>query len=231
MIDPIIKEKITVQLMIRDHGIGMSDEYLPHLFEPFSQEGRKNTERESGTGLGMSIVGQFIKLMDGTIQVESKIDVGTTITYTLTFPIYYGAFGTGENKVESGSLKGKRILLFEDHPLNRQITIKILEKKEVIVDTAENGAIGLKLFAESKVNSFDAILMDIQMPVMDGLEATRKIRKLNREDAKTIPIIAMTANAFIEDIEACMEAGMDTHLSKPVNSELLYAALKEQILK
>ena len=227
----ITKEKIIVQFMVRDHGIGMSDEYLPHLFEPFSQEGRKNTERESGTGLGMSIVERFMKLMDGTIQVESKIDVGTTITCTLAFPIYYGSFGTGAEQVESGLLKGKRILLFEDHPLNRQITIKILEKKGVIVDTAENGAIGLKLFAESKVNRFDAIIMDIRMPVMDGLEATRKIRKLNREDANTIPIIAMTANAFNEDIEACKEAGMDTHLSKPVNPELLYAALEEQILK
>lgn len=221
---------IVNRYQVIDTGIGMSEEFQKHIFEPFSQEGRIATERESGTGLGMAIVHRLVELMDGTIEVSSKINEGTTFAVVLKFECYKGkVVNAPETDVSDVHLDGKRILLCEDHPLNRQIAVKLLEKKGMIVHTAENGADGVHLFKESPENHYDLILMDIRMPIMDGLAATQTIRAMNRRDAQTIPIIAMTANAFDTDVKKCLSVGMNAHIAKPLDVEKMYAVIADHI--
>ncbi len=212
--------------IIRDNGIGMSEDFLPQLFEPFSRENRINTDREVGTGLGMSIVKNLIDLMHGEITVKSQVGVGTEIQVILQHPIAEGANLTAQNSAsDEGILQGKRMLLCEDHPLNASIATKLLEKKGILVDWVEDGLLGLERFAQSDIGTYALILMDIRMPNMDGLESTRAIRALDRPDAKTIPIMAMTANAFSVDELKSKEAGMDAHLAKPIDPKALYHTL------
>lgn len=220
--DTLLVDKI----VIRDNGIGISPEFLPHLFESFSQEHNQTTSQYQGTGLGMAITKQIVELMGGTITVESRLGEGTAFTLTLPFPLATAeqiaeAETHGEETLSHHRLAGKHILLCEDHPLNTQIATKLLESRAMVVDHAENGKIGVDLFASSAPFTYDAILMDIRMPVMDGLEATRAIRACRRPDALVIPIIAMTANAFEEDIQHSLESGMNAHLAKPVSPDLL----------
>ena len=357
--------KATLRFVISDTGIGMSREYLPHIFEAFSQEDNSSTSRYGSTGLGMSITKSIVELMNGSIEVESEKGKGTTFTVTVTLgeserkhvesgdgeldpkklsvlvidddpvalehaQIVLGQIGINCETAETGwegvdkarirhgrqedynlilvdwrmpemdgiettrrirsvvgqdtpiiiltsfnwdeiedeardagvdtfapkplfagsvmeefreafrrknealakqtvNLKGRRILLAEDVAINAEIIVMVLAMREMEVDVAENGRIALELFGQSEPGYYDAILMDMRMPEMDGLEATRRIRSLERADAKQIPIIALTANAFDEDVQRSMQAGLNAHLSKPVEAELLYETLENQI--
>ena len=219
--------------VIRDDGIGMSREFLTHIYEPFAQENRPGYE-SGGTGLGLAIVRQLVDLMGGTIQVESEIDKGTTVTVRLYFPEAREAAAAEEKPAAAGLdcsvLRGRKILVCEDNALNREIAVALLQSGGMTVRTAENGAAGLEAFSASAAGEFDAVLMDLRMPVMDGLEAARAIRALPRADAKTVPILAMTADVFGEDIRKCLAAGMNSHLAKPINSDKLMQALAQAVL-
>ena len=220
-------------ITISDTGIGMSPEFLPHLYEPFVQEQRKGYE-STGTGLGLSIVKNLVKLMNGTMSVQSRINEGTTFTIWLRFkeaPHQQKHEKVDVIETEVSKLKGKHILLCEDNELNRMIAMALLQSKEILVDTANNGAEGLAKFAESKENYYDVILMDLRMPVMGGIEAATKIRALHREDAKRIPIIAMTADVFEDDVRRCLMAGMNAHISKPLNPQNVYDTIFQEINK
>ncbi len=226
-VDGIAYDRISIE----DNGIGMSKEFLPKAFEPFAQESTAITSNYAGTGLGLSIVKNIVELMGGQIQLESELGKGTKVTVYLNFERVYDYQDSDfmqKNKTVD-LLKGRHVLLCEDHPLNTEIATKLLEARGMVVTCAENGAIGVKLIAESEEKHFDAILMDIRMPVMDGLEATRQIRRLNRGDTKSIPIIAMTANAFDTDRENSKNAGMTEHLAKPIEPSLLYDTLAKYI--
>ena len=213
--------KIRYIFSCEDTGIGMSEEYLPHIYEEFSREHSTTENKVPGTGLGLPIIRSMIELMGGSIQVESRQGIGTKFTIDLSFDIalkeeVYGS----EDTIESSAIhtiKEKRILLVEDNELNAEIAKTVLEDVGALITRAENGQQALELFKEKPAGTFDVILMDLMMPVMDGYTATRKIRELERSDAKTVPIIAMTANAFAEDKKKTMEAGMNAHLSKPLN--------------
>ncbi len=215
------------RISIQDTGIGMHPDFLPKLFLPFEQEAAGVMAGNGGTGLGMSIVKHLVDLMGGTIHVDSTLGVGTKVTVELAFEL---AEDAEEQEVPAAvdygtALQGKRVLLCEDHPLNREIAVRLLAEQGVEAESAENGEIGLKLFCQSAVGYYDAVLMDIRMPVMDGFTAASEIRRAQRPDAKNIPIIAMTANAFAEDLQKSAAAGMNAHLAKPVDPELLYRTL------
>ncbi len=215
------------RFVVRDTGVGMSADFLPRLFEPFEQEQHNITTNYTGTGLGMSIVKNLVEKMGGSIEVKSAPGVGTEVIIYLNFKRM--ADTESEHYLSNGiaqNLTGKRILLCEDHPLNMQIACKLLEKQGMMITTAQNGREGIDAFVGAPLSFFDAILMDIRMPVMDGLAATKSIRLLNRPDAQTVPIIAMTANAFDEDIQEAKQAGMNAHLAKPVDPQVLYKTLE-----
>jgi signal transduction histidine kinase/CheY-like chemotaxis protein len=207
-----------------DNGAGMSEEFQQKMFDPFSQEDRLMTPGVNGTGLGLAIVKSLVALMGGEIHVRSAIGVGTT--FSLSFPLKKSsAQPIVEPAIEAANeslLKGVRVLLCEDNPMNTKIAKALLEAKGMKVETAVNGKAGLERFASSQPHSFDVILMDMRMPVMDGVTATKEIRALHRPEARSIPIIAMTANAYAEDVKACLEAGMNAHLAKPVDPEAMY---------
>lgn len=219
----------TITFQVKDDGVGMSAEYQKHLFQPFEQEEETQTMNYCGSGLGMSIVKNLVVLMGGTIEVESEKGVGSCFTVVLCLR----RTEKPEEIVKTGndiSLKGKRVLLTEDNEINVMIAKKMLETGgEMVVDTAENGLEAVERFKESAEGDYDVILMDIRMPVMDGLEATVKIRELSHPQAKTIPIIAMSANAFDDDIEKALKCGMNAYLSKPVDRQKIINTLKELI--
>lgn len=228
--DPPNSEDPDIVIIVRDEGIGMSPEFLKHVFEPFSQERRQGYEA-LGTGLGLSIVNKLIALMGGTITVESAMEEGTVFTVRLHLPEVKDHHAVPREAVptEHRELAGKQILLCEDNLLNREIAVALLHDKNLLVDTAVDGQQGLDMFAASAPGYYDAVLMDARMPVMDGCEATRAIRKLERDDARTIPILALTADAFEEDTQRFLDAGMNAHLIKPINPQILYAALAKYI--
>ena len=225
--------KIRYIFSCEDTGIGMSEEYLPHVYEEFSREHTTTENKVQGTGLGLSIIKSMIELMGGSIQVESRQGIGTKFTVDLSFDIaskeeVYGS----EDTIESSAIhtiKGKRILLVEDNELNLEVAASLLEMKGLTIESACNGLQALEKFCSTPVGYYDAVLMDIRMPVMDGLEAARNIRLFDKSDAQTIPIIAMTANAFDEDVEKSHAAGMNAHLAKPIDPEKLFAVLQEFI--
>ncbi len=220
------------RLVIADTGIGMSKEYLPHLFEPYSREMRFGERQAVGTGLGMPITQSIVTQMNGEIHVESAPGEGTTFTIILPFAIAHKqaqAAETADGGEEAFSLEGKRILLAEDNEVNMEITTELLQMNGVAVTQAWNGAEAVERFREAEAFAFDAILMDMQMPVMDGCEAARRIRALRRPDARKVPIVAVTANAFAEDIAATSAAGMDAHVSKPIDFAHLVKVLRECI--
>lgn len=222
-IEPGKKQDNTIEYIctITDTGIGMSPEFAEHLFEPFSQEKVDARSVYHGTGLGMSIVKALVDKMNGTIAVESEPGVGSKFTVTLSFEIAEQKEVDNEKITEDTavSIKDTKIMLVEDNELNKEIATELLKEQGAIVTQVANGAEAVRLFKNSPKGSFDVILMDVMMPVMDGLEATRKIRALDRIDAATIPIIALTANAFYEDVKKCIESGMNAHLSKPLEIE------------
>lgn len=223
-------EIVYYKIIVRDNGIGMGKEFLPKLFEPFEQEQKTISSDYEGTGLGMSIVKRIIELMGDTIEVKSELGVGTEIVTYMNFEEICDCvpYKTVES-INVENLRNKRILICEDHPLNAKIATRLLEKKGIITEIAQNGQKAVDLFSKSENKYYDGILMDIRMPVMDGIEATKQIRELNRKDSKTVPIIAMTANAFEEDIQKSLDAGMNAHLAKPVEPSILFEILAELI--
>lgn len=219
-----------IRIRISDSGIGMSEEFVKHgLYTPFSQEHSDISNQYAGTGLGLSIVHSLVTLMGGRIEVESRLGEGTTFTLYLDFEHvpkeeadHIRQKSQSKGVVLSDELRGKKILLAEDHPLNAKIACKMLERTGCKVTWVEDGNKAVDAFTSTPVGTYDVILMDIRMPVMTGLEAARAIRVLEREDAGSIPIIAMTANAYEEDVRKSLDAGMNAHISKPVSSEKLY---------
>ena len=212
----------TMEFVCRDTGIGMTEEFQKCVFEPFAQEHTGSRTKFAGTGLGMPIAKNLVEKMGGTITFESEEGAGTTFVIRVPFKIDMNADKREKQKdVSEKSIKGLHILLAEDNELNMEIAEFMLQNEGTVVTKAWNGQEAVELFRKSKPGEFDVILMDIMMPVMNGYEATKKIRSLDREDAKVVPIIAMTANAFTEDRLRAKEAGMDEHIAKPVDGKLL----------
>ena len=212
----------TMEFVCRDTGIGMTEEFQKHIFEPFAQEHTGSRTKFAGTGLGMPIAKNLVEKMGGAITFESEEGTGTTFVIRVPFKIDMNADKREKQKdVSEKSIKGLHILLAEDNELNMEIAEFMLQNEGAEVTKAWNGQEAVELFRKSKPGEFDVILMDIMMPVMNGYEATKMIRSLDREDAKEVPIIAMTANAFTEDRLRAKEAGMNEHIAKPVDGKLL----------
>lgn len=216
------------EFVTEDTGIGMEEEFLRHAFEPYTQEQHISLNSINGVGLGLTIVKKTVALMGGTIQVESKINEGTRYTIVLPFKVDHHP-KIDDDPMEHLSLKGKKALLAEDNNLNMEIARFQLEQEEIEVFTASNGKEAVEMFEASQLGFYDIILMDIMMPVMDGLEATRHIRSMNRRDAMTIPIVAMSANAFQEDVEKSLAAGLNEHLTKPLDEKKLTETMKKYL--
>ena len=229
----------TLRFIITDTGIGMDREFLPRLFQVFSQEDATTTNQYGGSGLGMAITKNLVDMMNGEIRVESEKGVGTTVTVTVTLdaaqlpaedsapaaadsvPAVSGAQGVAKEENHS-VLEGAEVLVAEDVDINAEILMDLLDMEGITAQRAENGQAAVDLFRESEPGQFAAVLMDIRMPVMDGLGAARAIRCLDRPDAGTVPIIALTANAFQEDVQRSLQAGMNAHLSKPIDPQELF---------
>ena len=223
-------EMTTMEFVCRDTGIGMAEEFQKHIFEPFAQEHTGSRAKFAGTGLGMAISKKLVEEMGGTITFESEKGVGTTFVIRVPFKIDPDADKREEPKnVSEKSIKGLHVLLAEDNELNMEIAEFVLQNEGAEVTKAWNGQETVELFRKSESGEFDVILMDIMMPVLNGYEAARMIRSLDREDAKKIPIIAMTANAFTEDRIRAKEAGMDEHVAKPVDAELLIKVIHKLV--
>ena len=223
-------EMTTMEFVCRDTGIGMAEEFQKHIFEPFAQEHTGSRAKFAGTGLGMAISKKLVEEMGGTITFESEKGVGTTFVIRVPFQIDPDADKREEPKnVSEKSIKGLHVLLAEDNELNMEIAEFVLQNEGAEVTKAWNGQETVELFRKSESGEFDVILMDIMMPVLNGYEAARRIRSLDREDAKKIPIIAMTANAFTEDRIRAKEAGMDEHVAKPVDAELLIKVIHKLV--
>ena len=220
----------TMEFVCRDTGIGMAEEFQKHIFEPFAQEYTGSRAKFAGTGLGMAISKKLVEEMGGTITFESKKGVGSTFVIRVPFKIDLDADKREESKdVSEKSIKGMHVLLAEDNELNMEIAEFLLQNEGAEVTKAWNGQEIVELFRKSEAGEFDVILMDIMMPIINGYEATKRIRSLDREDAKKIPIIAMTANAFTEDRIRAKEAGMDEHVAKPIDVELLIKVIHKLV--
>ncbi|MBQ9061802.1 MAG: response regulator [Eubacterium sp.] len=221
------------ELRVRDNGIGMHPEFAKHIFEAFERERNTTDSGIQGTGLGMSITKSIVDLMGGTISLETEPGRGTEFTVRLTFPVVSDLTNVRtchevqEIEAQHVSFDGKRLLLVEDNEVNREIAMMILEEKGFLLDVAENGQIAVNRIRDTEPAYYDAILMDIQMPVMNGYEASQAIRSLNVPGSADIPIIAMTANAFQEDIRMEREAGIDAHITKPIDVRELMQTLTE----
>lgn len=229
------------EFRVKDTGIGMSEEFIEHIFEPFSREQTSTVSGIEGIGLGMAIVKNIVDRMGGTIAVKSRQGKGTEVTVILPFKVNSQVVEcetkvlkkTGQMKMlrerenSENLFKGKKILLAEDNELNREIAVELLKEEGFILDTAEDGTIAVEKMRTAKPGQYDLILMDIQMPIMDGYEAVRQIRKLKNPETANIPIVAMTANAFEEDRQKALEAGMNEHVSKPIDLARLLEAVKK----
>ena len=223
-------EMTTMEFVCRDTGIGMAEEFQKHIFEPFAQEHTGSRAKFAGTGLGMAISKKLVEEMGGTITFESKKGVGSTFVIRVPFKIDLDADKREESKdVSEKSIKGMHVLLAEDNELNMEIAEFLLQNEGAEVTRAWNGQEIVELFRKSESGEFDVILMDIMMPIINGYEAAKRIRSLDREDAKKIPIIAMTANAFTEDRIRAKEAGMDEHVAKPIDVELLIKVIHKLV--
>ena len=231
----VLSEKdgiVTVEFKVKDTGIGMSEEFLAHAFDAFSQANTSTIDTRQGSGLGLSIVKQLVDLFKGKIDVTSKKGYGTEVKVILNLEECEDKTAKKElaEKAKSGDISGKRALVVEDQPLNAKILIKLLTQKGIFTDFAEDGRKAVDTYLESKEGYYDIILMDIRMPVLDGIAATKEIRKHKERKDYNLPIIATTANAFVEDKEKCIAAGMNDHLAKPINSKELYRILVEQLI-
>ena len=231
---PADGDRLTVGLTVADTGVGISEEFQKTMFEPFAQENRSDVAENRGTGLGLAIVQRLVTLMGGSIAVDSRPGAGTR--FVLSWPAPRVPAKTPAQAApaaapeRSARLAGARVLLAEDHPLNQEIAAALLREKKMEVDIAADGRQALERFAASPAGYYAVVLMDIRMPVMDGYAAVRAIRALDRPDAKTIPVLAMTADAFADDVARCRAAGMDGHIAKPIEPELLFAALADVLV-
>ena len=225
--------ELELEVIISDTGSGMTKEFQQVMFEAFTQD--ENSINKQGTGLGLSIVRNLVSLMDGTIKCDSAPGEGTKFTVNIKVEILEACIGDEEAPKEEKKekelidLTGKKILLVEDNALNQEISKRVLIKNGMEVTIAENGLVALDRFSESAVGEYDLVLMDVMMPVMGGIESASLLRKIERPDAKEIPIVALTANAFQEDIQKCLDAGMNTHLSKPINPTLLIQTISDLV--
>lgn len=226
------------EMVFEDNGIGMTPEYMEYIFEPFSRAEDTRINKIEGTGLGLSIAQSIVEMMDGSIQVESEVNKGSKFTVTVFLKLAEGIYQPKKiNKLQDGNntlyennyriYEGKNILLVEDNERNAEVAAELIGITGVKVELAENGRVALERFMQHEAGYYGLIFMDIQLPVMNGYEAARKIRALDREDAQSIPIIAMTANAFTEDVEAAYSAGMNEHIAKPLEFERLTEILKK----
>lgn len=226
------KNKVSVKFTVSDTGSGMTKEFQKIMFDAFTQD--VNSINKQGTGLGLSIVNNLVRLMEGKIECVSAPGEGTSFFIYLDIEVLEANLGEKKaavvkEKNELLDLTGKKILLVEDNALNQEISRRILQKNGMEVTIAENGLVALDRFSESEVGYYDLVLMDVMMPVMGGIESASLLRKIERDDAKEIPIVALTANAFQEDIQKCLDAGMNTHLSKPINPVLLIQTISDLI--
>ena len=217
------------RFIVRDTGIGIKEDYLPHIFESFTREERTTVNRIQGTGLGLAITAKIVEMMGGTISVKSKLGEGSEFTVELELEPLETDSQANADKSENIDLAGHRILLVEDNAINAEIARMILEQSGAEVQQAENGKIGLEALQEKGPGYYDAVLMDIQMPVMNGFEATKAIRALGGAYATALPIIAMSANAYDEDVRDCLAAGMNGHIAKPFNPDELMRILRRYI--
>lgn len=214
---------------ISDTGIGIDPEFLPKVFDAFTQEEEGSTSKYGGSGLSLAVTKSTVELMGGEIRVQSRKNVGTVFTVTIPMRCVKEVHVSEETPAQKVTLEGRRVLIVEDLPENAEIVADLLELEGVETERAENGKVAVEMMEKSAPGTYDAILMDLRMPVMDGLEATRRIRALDRDDARTVPIIALTANSFESDVKASLSAGMNAHLPKPADAETLYDTLKEHI--
>lgn len=226
---PMQNGQYGLRFVIKDNGVGMSDDFQRNLYTPFTQEKSSMSEKSKGTGLGLSIVKSLVDSMGGKIAVQSRLGEGTQFMVDLYFNTVAESKEEASQAVSTEALKGAKILLVEDNDINIYVAKLMLEKAGCLVTVAKNGQEAVDIFAQSPESSFNAILMDVRMPVMDGLEATRRIRALPRLDAAKTPIIAMTADAFAEEQKKTIAAGMNYHLSKPIDPPLLYKILAEYV--
>jgi CheY-like chemotaxis protein/nitrogen-specific signal transduction histidine kinase len=229
-------DKSSLVEIVQDDGIGMSEEFQQHMFEVFSQENRAETVNARGTGLGLSLVHKFINMMGGTIEVESKLGEGTTFIFSVPIKtvredarVVAAEGQPNANNIEAISknvLRDTPILLVEDNEINAELAqLMLADYGANMIDWAHNGQEAVEIYSASEPSHYKLILMDLRMPVMDGLTATRKIRMLHRPDAGVVPIIAMSADAYEEDVRNCREAGMQNHISKPVDINRLMRAI------
>jgi CheY-like chemotaxis protein len=231
----VFEDQSTLKFSIRDTGIGMDQEYIPKIFDAFSQEDSSRKNKYGSTGLGMAITRSIVEMMNGSISVASKKGAGSEFTVSVTLK-------NGESRetartagdcdgmeANQTDLAGRRVLLAEDMEMNAEIMMDLLSLEDIEVDHAKNGRIAADMFESSAPGTYAAILMDVRMPEMDGLEAAAAIRAMDREDAKRIPIIALTANAFDEDVQRSLQAGMNAHLSKPVDADHLIQVMGELV--
>jgi len=220
---------------VEDTGIGMTQDFLKHIFEMFSRERNTTDSGIQGTGLGMAIVKNLVDLMNGSINIESKLHRGTIVTVHFEFKIQtekqFKTDNQNENTSSIISLENKRVLLVEDNELNREIARDILQEEGIIVDEADDGTVAVEKFSNSKSGYYDFVLMDVQMPFMDGFQATKLMRSESDPKKANIPIIAMTANAFDEDKTKALQAGMDAHLPKPIKPKLLFQTISDLLIK
>lgn len=226
---PAKNGKYGARYIVRDNGIGMSEKFIPHMFEAFSQERDIQSAHTTGSGLGLPIVKSLVDAMDGTIVVNSKKGEGTEYLIDIYCEEVNAEEDTEKNVDKNSSLEGARILLAEDNDMNILVAKRLLEKEGSIVTVAHNGQEAFDTFMASETNYFDAILMDVRMPILDGISATIKIREQDRSDAKDIPVIAMTADAFTEEKKKTLASGMNYHLSKPIDPKVMFSVLKKYI--
>ncbi len=223
--DSNIREYATYRISVQDTGIGMTREFMSHIFEPFERERTSTMSRTQGVGLGMAITKNLVDLMGGTIQVTSEPDKGTEFVLRFTFKIFQPEVQSSEDTPRTYDFSGKRLLLAEDNELNAEIAGALLREVGFSVEIAQNGQIALEMLQNSPEGYYDGILMDIQMPVLDGYQAARQIRSLERQDLAGIPIIALTANAFDEDKIQALSSGMNAHIPKPLDVKVMYEVL------
>lgn len=235
---PLDDKTDSVIFRIADTGVGMTEEFMDRIFTAFEQESETTTQKYGGSGLGLSIVKKLVDLMGGSVSVESQVNEGSTFTVILPLQITEKCqeeklVQTAENLTPTSDapFAGKRVLLLEDHPINAEIATRILEKWGLEITLAENGQIGVNAFTASAPGYYSLVFMDIKMPVMDGFEATRAMRESAHPDAKTIPIYAMSANAFEDDVQKSLDAGMNGHLRKPIELAALRAVIIDNLLE